>query len=272
MFAGVIKELNKSRNDKFEHKVYTRIEEENDKRQRERLTIDTPIRVSSLASMCPRDEVHYALTFDRVEYKKIAAKSTITFLFGDTFQKLLRDEILGPQGVLIGEWNCQNCDPNGERPIRGDNGERIGMPIIPCTKCGKTAWTYHEEEFLDKAYGIKGHNDGIIWNQIDYRVLEIKTCADYYFKEFRDRPHTSPFIEKYLIQLQLYMYLTRIYKGLFWFFNKNTSDSCSLEIEYMPDVVERALNKANEIRKGIHNKTLPVCTCPDKKHENLKLY
>lgn len=117
----------------------------------------------------------------------------------------------------------------------------------------------HQQAEVKSRYGKPlGHIDGIIFSDKQYRLLEIKTSADKYFKQWiKDG---AP--EKYRAQAQLYMHHSdqlsqsgRKLSEVMWVvLNKNTSE---LFIDIQPYDEQWAALQTNRIHGVIESEALP---------------
>jgi len=231
---------------------------------REKLDPDGYIRVSSIPYMCPRDEVWYALT-DELQYKE-KERLRITFDFGKAFEGIIRDNYLAPMEILKGDWECAKCGY-----VVQSEEEKLIKPYYGCPSCNAIRWKYHESELVNEQYKITGHCDGIVELDGNDYVLEIKSCNAYFFKLFKNDAYSCSFFSKYLIQIQMYMWLSGIHNGIFLFFNKDSSTMYSLPVSYSESIVDDVLKFVSDIRHCIRNSILPECTCKKQDHVDLKL-
>lgn len=223
---------------------------------RPKLTATCPIRASSIPYICPREEVWYALTEDY--QPKPLAHMEMIFEFGNAYQDLVRNKYLGPMGLLAGTWACGKCGCVSETKLMPDNF------------C-HGSWHYVEDELYNEEHNITGHPDGVLLIDGASLILEIKTCNEFFFKSIKNYGLTNPFIKKYLIQVNLYMWMAGIYDAAFLFFNKNTGEMRSIQIKYDNNVVNNAIAFVGLIRKHIVDQTLPQCICDKAVHANLSL-
>lgn len=137
--------------------------------------------------------------------------------------------------------------------------------------------TFHLEGFATahnpNFFGLKGHIDGMIVDPHDPEkkpyILEIKTAKEssykgvlkYYEKLKKQVPLWISEDEKngllykgleeiypqYIIQVQVYMFLSEINQAIILIINKNTDDLQSIIIEYNPDIAEGAIQKTHRI-------------------------
>lgn len=118
----------------------------------------------------------------------------------------------------------------------------------------------HQQAEVKNRYGKPlGHIDGIILADKKYRLLEIKTSADKYFKDWIK--NGAP--EKYKAQAQLYCHHSdqlsqsgRKLQEIMWVvFNKNTSE---LYIDIQPYDAQYAELQTDRIHGVIESESLPV--------------
>ena len=214
------------------------------------------IRASSIWDFCARRE---AIRFER----KLTIREEITgrlnriFRFGRIFERYLRDTIFGGHGLLLGKWKCVSCDFIPETNAAGD---RIYKQPTERCKCGAKAWTYSEVEKIDESTGVGGSNDGFLYWNNDYAILEVKTANEWSYKSIVKKGQPSI---AHIAQAQIYMYLHGYKRALVWYYNKNTSEQKSFWIEYDSGFVQSLLDKARAYREYHKTKKMPERMCSD---------
>lgn len=134
---------------------------------------------------------------------------------------------------LEGFWRCIKC------------GNVFTEPQPICSKCGGEVY-YKLPEYYDDVFGIKGTPDGFFRKDSEKYLLEIKT-VDFGLSEKR--------FNEAVLQLNLYMHLTNVYKGLLVIFSRvNPRDTEEYVVLYNPQLVSQLLEKVKiaweYIKKG----------------------
>jgi hypothetical protein len=207
------------------------------------LTADGHMRASSIVRICPREEALCARD-NVIRHSNITAKQMRVFLFGRAFELMLRENL----DELYGNWQCPHCGFIVDEMVRCPD---------KCEQCGLRDMEYREMFFLDKEAGIGGHCDGVFeWNG-DLYLLELKTATSFFYKQFCEYPG-----ESHYGQIQIYMHLAKIKKGLIWYFNKETADDCMWLVDYDPQTVATLIDKPTQLRQYFKDGTLPLRICP----------
>lgn len=87
-------------------------------------------------------------------------------------------------------------------------------------------------------------------NKTQY-LVDIKTTKDSDLG-WGAMPHPG-----YIIQVQIYMFLTGIHNGVLLYQNKNTQIQGEYHFKYMPEIFEKIKNKIKYIKNCVKNKTIP---------------
>jgi hypothetical protein len=150
--------------------------------------------------------------------------------------------ILNPDLLqLIGDWQCAKC----EFVVKHSS-----IPPEACF-CGGEKYLYNEYPVENKDLKIGGTADGlIIWRLVKY-LLEIKSMNSFSFAKLKAIP------DYYLVQAQLYMFLSGVHKTLFIFECKNTQRFKEFVLEYSYIYIKALLKKIKVAGDYIDNKKLP---------------
>lgn len=234
---------------------------------------DDWIRISSIGSLCPREEVLVA-KHHLLREETISGDQGINFALGHAVHWLMQNRAVGMTGALVGCWRCTWC---------GDiyGGKAKGLVPMPqsCIRCGAiagdaprvngrpdssrpNAFLYVEEFVGNEEYRIGGHPDGYLATDTDVRLLEFKSANDNNFRKYKESPD---FV--HVIQAQCYMWLTGLQKAKIVYFNKNGGKDNWIrehDLNYDPEVTERVQQAVKEIRAGIAGGPAPARTiCMD---------
>jgi hypothetical protein len=213
---------------------------------------DQVYRVSHVIKLCAREEV---LRFQNQVSKKqkINAKLRRTFDFGENYHRLIQNEILGPRGILLGDWVCIRCHKEYLNQI---------YPSHPCEECGRYQgrhqFEYRELTPINTEYGISAHVDGILFVGNQKKILELKTVNAISFKLVSEVHQEA--IESHRKQIQLYMWLTGIHQGVILYFDKNESQLFQWEEKMNHSYINSVLSGLKEAREGMRTGVVPKRT------------
>ena len=235
------------------------------------------LRASSIYFVCPREFVlnYWQPTANR----DFSHKSYLFMSTGTHLHKYLQDCILGPMGILWGDWlrdgkkAATGFHPSPEKALSNIVSQR-GME-----------YEYDEIKCFDSDYRISGHVDGQIslrrieflhthrlelkadpiaamkllrdlpHKDTDIVNLEIKTCGSYVFQNLMD---SNSIPEYYKMQAEVYQNATGVRRTLFWYICRDTMESKLILYEYTGKWWKDATKKATIIWKAIRDETLPV--------------
>ncbi|HLG36937.1 MAG TPA: hypothetical protein VI338_02280, partial [Nitrososphaera sp.] len=232
------------------------------------------LRVSSLGSICPREEVLCSVN-GVVREEWLDSGTMVNFEFGNAIHWMMQNRVLGEIGMIVGSWRCTWC---GE--IYG--GRKTGLVCRPesCAKCGASAYeakrtngrpdqlskdnafVFVEEWIGNEEYKIGGSPDGQYipcgGSEKDAVLLEFKSCNERNFYIYKNAPDFM-----HAIQAQLYMWLTGYRKGTIVYVNKNGRLPYGMAehvLDYDEEVISLVKSAVNQIRSGIVTKELPART------------
>ena len=244
---------------------------------------DTWIRVSSIGTICEREEVICSL--NNIHRDSItSADSEVNFAHGHAVHWMFQTKVLADIGILIGGWRCTYCGTQyGSRKTR-----MIPRPSR-CTRCGAIAGDRHRpdgrpdtdvddnafifvEEWLgNEEYKIGGSPDGQMlldydpnYKLEDLTLLEFKSTNETNFKKVENAPD---FV--HVIQGMIYLWLTGYKKLKIVYFNKNEKGTDGIreyDLDYDAECIDRVLAAVKTVRAGILDRKLPprtVCSTFD---------
>lgn len=252
------------------------------------------LRASGLHGVCPKE---FVLNYWQPRPNRFFDwKSRIMMDVGSSLHYQLQNQILGPMGVLYGNWkgpkvlgfdthftDCFYPDP--EKAIWEMQHQ---MPL---------SYIYQEYEVWDEQYRIKGHVDGkISLNRLTYlhdigdmfkgnikelyRRLqkipagelvnwELKSSGGYVFDKITGEESIPDY---YRSQACIYQAKTGIYKTLFWYINRDTMKSKTMIYNYEKHFWTEATRKARIIWEAIRDERLPdaMLACKSPKDDRAK--
>lgn len=242
------------------------------------------LRSSSLSMLCPREEVIAALA-ELTRTETLDANSILTFEIGHELHGRLQDQILPAANLLVGSWECKNCEfivggqmGSGEhwdaqlRAFRIPQGTWDASLLIPrpdyaCSQCEARDWRHYEQSFVDTAFRITGHVDGILSlpGRHGLGVLEAKSIGARGAKEVVKYPKME-----HVLQAQLYMWFTGLQWSCVLYWDKSTYGVKALIehfVERDEEAIELLKNTLTSIWYGIEHKKLPPGICANIKAE-----
>lgn len=227
------------------------------------------IRVSSLAMLCPREEVIRAI--DRVERDDpYEGDLGLIFEHGHALHWDLQNRILPKTGTFLGKWRCGSCghvmggwDPNA-KPRKTIIEAQVPRPDA-CPSCETELdhdnCLYIEQHFKNFEFRVQGHPDGFLSvpGQDGVGIFEAKSINPKGAWEVRGCPKLD-----HVVQVQCYMWLTgcRWAKILYW--DKGGMGMSALvehTVEYDEDLVDTIKDEVSAIWVGIEDGILPERTC-----------
>lgn len=225
---------------------------------------DAYVRASSLAHLCPREEVLCNLlnVTNRMDRKN--ADSMLTLMHGVALHWALQNKILPTLGdILVGQWSCLNCgtvygDPGGGKSL---SSSLVPRPKVCSNKnmhCNSTDFQYLELHFKNPEYRIGGHPDGFL--KMDgmpgLGILEAKSVSS----ENALKVINMPFFD-HVVQAHIYMWLTRTEWATFLYWDKGERGLTNSIIEHTiykdEELIEKIKDDLKSIWEGIKTKTLP---------------
>lgn len=232
------------------------------------------IRVSSIGSMCPREEVLCSKN-NVIRERSFDGDAGLNFGLGNAIHWLFQNRALAPTGRLIGSWRCTWCGetygsqatqlvPRPDRCIRcgAIAGEAPRSGGRPSVEIHPLAFLYVEEFVGNEEYRIGGHPDGFMSSSEEPILLEFKSANDRNFFKYKDTPD---FV--HVIQSQIYLWLTGLKRAKIIYLNKNGSKDNFLrehDLLYDAEVVERVQAAVRSVRDGIGGGLVPARTvCAD---------
>lgn len=234
------------------------------------------LRASQLYFTCPRE---FVLNYwQPVNNKSFDYKAYLMMSTGTHIHHYLQNYVLGPMGVLYGNWKNTNS-----KEIKKGFHPDPEKAIYEVSMQKQLSWEYVEIRVFDEDWRIAGHIDGqldlakIGWLSENYsrvrknpktslqllqRVksgelinLEIKTTGKYMFDGLVD---STSIPEYYKMQAEIYQKLTGCDKTIFWYISRDTMEPKVIVYNYTSKWWEDARRKARIIWKAIKNETLPT--------------
>jgi hypothetical protein len=176
---------------------------------------DSWVRISGLPYLCAREEALCAIHgIDRK--KEESGDSAFDMGYGTNFHAVLQNRILGPRGLIAGEWECEIC---GTR--QGAAGRAIFMP----TKChfcgsGRDFISYVEPYIVDKEKKISGHSDGFYGEDGAGGIWEFKTTGFSSFSKLKTMKFPWP---AHILQAAFYACYLKAKRARILYVNREAS-------------------------------------------------
>lgn len=234
------------------------------------------IRVSSLPSMCPREEVIVSRK-KIIRQGKVDVDLNLTFSHGTGLHGQLQNDVLPLIDILYGQWQCVNCGS-----LYGGRGKDVIKRPKICPRCPQVPlepwersrfpkgqdtqpheFRYKELWYGDDNYLIGGHPDGFIslpgmsgLGVLEAKSISSKSAKDSNIKSIPDIGH--------VVQLQAYLWLTGLQWGRVLYWDKG--------VYGLPGWYEHAVERDNEtidrikelclsIRSGLEKGIAPPRIC-----------
>jgi hypothetical protein len=223
------------------------------------------LRISGLAHLCAREEVLRAV--NHVAKKdKVTADLSLIFAHGTALHWVLQNRLLPVLGVLLGKWKCHGC---GE--TQGELGKELATSLslrpVTCFRCGGKEFLYEELYFFDPVLRVGGHPDGFLRlpGLPGVGVFEAKSISERGFRSVRDLPMID-----HVVQIQMYLSMTRLQWGKILYWNKAGNGLGALKehlVERDEEMIDNVHQMVRSIWQGVRTGDLPdrICTianCP----------
>ena len=177
------------------------------------LTVDSWVRASSIAEICPREEVLVS-RHKLVRKREVDAGLNMTFEHGKALHYQLQNSILPRLGIILGEWACTACGEHVGRQVPGVPIREWAVPKPRACACGADQFQYVEATFVNEEYRLTGHNDGFLTllDRDDLGILEAKSIGDTVW-EVVAVPNLN-----HVVQANIYMWLADLKwaKIIYW--------------------------------------------------------
>lgn len=230
---------------------------------------DDWIRISSVGSICPREEV-LRNKFRVPKRSGIDPNLGLAFEFGHSIHWIMQNKIMSATGKIVGCWRCTWC---GE-----SYGSIKGEGVVPrpshCIRCGaiagesrrvknkpvddvkSSAFVFVEEWVGNYEYMIGGSPDGYFvdgdtssFKKEDVSILEFKSASESNFSKMEKAPDFM-----HVIQCQCYMWLTGFTKAKIIYINKGKFGMDGVaehDISYDHETISRVQTAIKQIRSGL---------------------
>lgn len=219
------------------------------------------LRVSSLSSLCPREEVLCSIRGVH-RSREISSDLAMIFAHGHALHWVLQNSILPSIEVLLGQWGCLGC---GEIFGSKEAGKDLHVTLLVrperCLRCGGDKFLYKEIWFGNDEFKIGGHPDGFLRlsGMHGLGIVEGKSINDRRFKEVKNVPMLD-----HVIQVQAYLWLTGLTWGKLLYWNKGGHGVGALKehfIERDEGTIDQIKKMIRSIREGIRGEGLPERVC-----------
>jgi hypothetical protein len=290
-FADVVKKIGKAREVEIGHRLFQYAERQRATGEVEPMKPGEMFRASSLAYLCPREEV-LAAKYDIIRTKHHAAGLQITFDIGDAFHDLYRNFYFGPMGEWAGAWRCLVCGWDSDdaglsiAPRDGEVGKVCKMPL-QCPSCSvpyngiaegkgkenEVSLIVFKEWYVEsKELCLKGHPDGwLLLQGRDRIVVDLKSHGKTGFSRRTKLRNGHDY------QVMAYQYMTGDKHGEVWYLNKSPWGDHSdfvkpIGVEFDAKVFDAYVRRPlGELQEGLAGGAIPekVCVKADCPRANL---
>jgi hypothetical protein len=222
------------------------------------------IRISSLSSMCAREEILRSL-HGVTRYDNVEPDLNLIFAHGSGLHYTLQNNILPVLDMLYGRWTCLSCGQHyGGSALSLEKDVSLESLVVlrpdKCA-CGGLEFLYRELHYSSAQYRLTGHPDGFIRiPQYDgLGVLEAKSISTKGAWEVRSCPRMD-----HVVQAQMYLWVTGLNWAQILYWDKGTNGTAGLvehHIERDDETIEQVLSLIRSIWEGIASKALPDRIC-----------
>lgn len=197
----------------------------------------------------------------QVADSELPLNNVLAMKIGTDIHAFIQDDLLGPLGVLLGDWVCSKCTHVHE------------LCFYPkeCEKCGNKRFTYGEISLISEdKYKFSGHLDGIVcFNRLtallkdepltddipqDLVHLEIKSSNEYAFDALVSTGMPAIY---YQWQANIYHHLLEVDRTVFLYLNVANKDLADILYHHDPLIMEECKEKAALQWECIEAKKMP---------------
>ena len=221
------------------------------------------LRVSSLADMCPREEV-LASSLKFVRTRVIEADLGMIFAHGTALHWVLQNQVLGNTGAFLGVWRCVECAKQyGQTAENLQVAQTLVRRPAKCEACECTDFLYREQKFYNHEYRIGGHPDGflVLAGMPGLGLAEFKSVGPRSEWEVRSTPNLG-----HVVQVQTYMWLTGLKWGKILYWAKGGNGMQALfehTVERDEEAIEAIKSTIRSIWNGVTSGIPPARVCTD---------
>lgn len=235
---------------------------------------DDWIRISSLGSVCPREEVLRYI--HSVPNKKLIGPDLgLTFEEGHAVHWMMQNKVMPATGLFVGTWRCTWC---------GESYGSIKDGLVPrpdaCLRCGSiageavrsnnrkqllvrdNAFLFVEEYIFNNEYMVGGSPDGYIvdgdpfnFKLEDLIIAEFKSTSSNNFDKYKLSPDFM-----HSIQCQFYMWLSGIKRAKIIYINKGVFGIDGIiehDVKYDQESLDIGIMAISTIRNGLLTGEVP---------------
>lgn len=234
------------------------------------LGAESYLRMSAMASLCPREET--LVTREGLFREDVVgADLKMIFSHGHALHWAFQNILLPDIGILRGLWSCIAC---GERyGAQGIPGEGTVLSPVEaavarpeeCEECRGKEFLFHEYDLIDHEYRITGHSDGFLEmpGMPGLGVFEGKSINPRGAWEVRSCPKLD-----HVIQAQGYMWLTGLQWGKLVYWDKAGQGLGSIiehTLERDEETISLIKSAITAIWDGVERGVVPERIC-EKRH------
>lgn len=231
-------------------------------------TVDTYYRISSISSVCSREEV-LCNQHDVTRKEKFNANTLLIFLHGTSLHWGLQNHALPAINVLYGKWKCLECGMMHGEEVKGLPLEQtVILRPNECMRCkaspksrSEQVFQFVEHYFVSDKHRVTGHPDGFIVlpGHTGMGILEAKSVGGKSAWEVKKAPNIG-----HVIQQQLYMWFTGFTWGRILYWEKGVNGLIALaehHVERDDDTINNVLANIEAVKNGILTGILPERIC-----------
>ena len=249
--------------------------------------VDNPkyFRISQISGMCQRQAVFFKLLGNvPVEIQQeIEFDAESRMSLGTSFHDYIQTTVLGPMGVLKGNWLCKECFVVHKDCFYPSK----------CSGCGHSSFQYEEYTLYNDEMLVCGHIDGILskkrlaqlsmakvivvpveFDRIEndeLAVLEIKSTSSFGYQKILSSLEPP---EYYKVQALFYQKALGLTETVFFYYDRDSGGVVSFSYKFEQELYDFYFGKMKYVLKCIEEKRLPEdkvcltmkdgkkCNCP----------
>lgn len=248
------------------------------------------LRASGFSFLCPRE---FVLNYwDPKPSKSFDWGSHIKMHIGTDLHTYLQDSVMGPMGVLYGQW--KSVLDGRVKIIEGFHPDPE-LAVFELVNQRPLTWSFVEERLWDEKWRISGHIDGrVSKKRLDFLsssprlikedlIKSVKACLDispeenlplYEIKStgtyaFNGITDVAKIPEYYKTQASIYQWLSKTNETIFLYLERDNIKMRGFSYKGEGGWIKDVKRKARIVWKAIRDRTLPesamACKCPDDK-------
>lgn len=182
---------------------------------------------------------------------------------GHAFHHRMQQDF-GDMGILRGYWRCRACDKVHGRDSEPDPNRPVGVFMPDTCSCGlggrrQKSRLFEYEEIRIKSedeYNFQGNTDGIVetdkGNPNSRKIIDFKTSKSSLFDDL-EKPD-----KKYIVQVQIYMWLTGVKKAIIYYENKDIHTLKEFTVDYDEKIIDWIKRTSSNLKLALEANKIPA--------------